>query len=415
MTDGFIEQTRARGLLAQITHEDVLRQHLAQAPRVGYAGFDPTADSLHVGHLLPVMMLARWQRAGHCAIALMGGGTAMIGDPTGKSEMRQMLALGDIDKNIAKIKIQIGKFIDLSDAKRGLIVNNADWLRRLNYLDVLREVGPHFSVNRMLTADCFKTRLEKGLSFIEFNYMILQSYDFLHLFRAHNCTVQVGGDDQWSNMLGGVDLIRRLNERAQSFCMTFPLFATSDGRKMGKTEKGAVWLDAEKTSPYEYYQFWRNIPDELVTSSLYTFTFLPDAEVRELATRQGAQINEVKKLLAFETTKLLHGEPAATAAQASAAALFGAGGGTSGSEPEFLLPRESFAPGGLKVIDALMLAKAFASKGEIRRLIEQGGLVVNDRKIGGSDDMLTESDFADPKGCLIRKGKKHYFRLRFSP
>ena len=408
----FISELKERGMIAQITHEEDLSKFVSQ-PRVAYAGFDPTADSLHVGHLIPLMMLARWQKFGHKAIALMGGATAMVGDPTGKSEMRQMITPEEIARNIEKIRKQMALVLDLSDPKKGMIVNNADWIAPINYLQMLREVGPHFSVNRMLAADCFKSRLEKGLSFLEFNYMILQSYDFLHLNKVENCSIQLGGDDQWSNMLSGVELVRRLNERQQAFCITCPLLTTADGKKMGKTEKGAVWLDSEKTSPYEYFQFWRNLPDHLIQSCFHYFTFLSVAEIADLCREQGAALNGAKKRLAFEATCLIHGEPKAREAEQTTERLF-SGGGIGAPEDlsqlqNFDLKREQLL-GGLKAIDLLAAASVVGSKGEGRRLIEQGGIAFGDIKITSPDVLVGEAHFhLGGDKMLIRKGKKSYF------
>jgi tyrosyl-tRNA synthetase len=408
----FLHVMKERGLLAQVTHEEELAAHLKSAPRTAYVGFDPTADSLHVGHLLPVMVLSHWQRCGHRVIALVGGGTAMVGDPTGKSEMRQMLDLPTLESNKAQFRKQLSRFLDLENSARGVLLDNAAWLEPLKYLPFLREIGVHFSVNRMLTAECFKQRLEKGLSFLEFNYMLLQSYDFLHLNRAEKCTIQLGGDDQWSNMLGGMDLIRRVTQ-GPAFCMTTPLFTTPDGRKMGKTEAGAVWLDSVKFSPYNYYQFWRNIEDVMVAKSLAFFTFLPMDEVRRLSALQGSEINDAKKRLAFECTSIVHGAQAAREAEEAAKALFGGGGGATGSEPTSVIPRASFgAEAAMPVLDFLVAAGVFPSKGEARRMIEGGGVTINDAKIAGIQHRVPLSELDRAEGCLVRKGKKHYHRVR---
>lgn len=409
---GFLEALHERGLIAQVTHEPELTEHLASGTRTAYAGFDPTADSLHVGHLLPVMVLAHMQRAGHRVIALLGGGTAMVGDPTGKSEMRQLLTTEVIAHNKACFRGQFAKFLDFSSPERGILRDNADWLTGLEYLPFLRDIGRHFSVNRMLTADCFKTRLEKGLSFLEFNYMLLQSYDFLHLFREESCSLQLGGDDQWSNMLAGVDLIRRL-ETKPAFCLTMPLLQTSDGKKMGKTEKGAVWLDENKTSPYEYFQYWRNLEDAMAIPCLRYFTFLPKAEIDKLALLSGSEINEAKKILAFETTKLLHGNDKAEAAKVSAEALFSTHGGSGGSEPTTFFSASEINAG-MGVGDFLVRLGAGASKGEIRRLVEQGGFTINGEKVPDMQRPVTMADFKGDEGCLVKKGKKHYYRGRIS-
>lgn len=405
----FLQIMKDRGLVAQVTHAEELEQHLAQAPRTAYIGFDPTASSLHVGHLLQIMTLRRFQQAGHRVVAVVGGGTALVGDPTGKTDMRQMLTIERINDNMLGIKAQLAKFLDFSTSKKAIMVNNADWLEPLNYLTFLRDIGPHFSVNRMLTAECFKQRLEKGLSFLEFNYMLLQSYDFLHLYRTESCTLQMGGDDQWSNILAGMELVRRLSS-GHAFCLTTPLLTTSDGRKMGKTEKGAVWLDAAQTSPYEYFQFWRNVEDQAVERCLAFFTELPMDDIRRLAALKDAAINDAKVILAFETTKLLHGEAAAVEARATAGQLF-AGGGAGGNEPELKIARASLP---LSVVDFLALAEVVPSKAEARRLVAQGGLAINGEKVDDINYQVALSAFDPASGCLVKKGKKHYFRIRFS-
>ncbi|MBZ4647365.1 MAG: tyrosyl-tRNA synthetase, partial [Clostridia bacterium] len=315
---------KERGLLAQVTHEEQVREILEKEKVTFYIGFDPTADSLHVGHFLQMMVMAHMQRAGHRPIAIIGGGTAMVGDPTGKTDMRRMMTREEIQHNANNFKKQLSKFIDFGEGK-ALMIDNAEWLLELNYVQFLREIGVHFSVNRMLTAECFKSRLERGLSFIEFNYMLMQSYDFLKLFQKYNCTFQLGGDDQWSNILGGIDLIRRV-EGKEAYGMTFTLLTTSEGKKMGKTEKGALWLDAEKTSPYEFYQYWRNVHDDDVIKCLKLITFLPLEEIEKLAQLKDQEINKAKKILAYEVTKLVHGEEEAIKAQQAAESLFGKGG-----------------------------------------------------------------------------------------
>ncbi len=413
---GFLETMKERGLVAQVTHEDELREHL-KAPRTAYAGYDPTAASLHVGHLMPTMALRRWQKAGHRVIAIVGGGTALIGDPSGKTEMRRMLTKDDIKTNMEGIKRQLAKFIDFSSPAKAIMVDNADWLAGLNYLEFLREIGPHFSVNRMLTADCFKQRMEKGLSFLEFNYMLLQSYDFLHLYRQEQCTVQLGGDDQWSNILAGMELVRRLGQpdhSAKGFALTLPLLVTSEGKKMGKTEKGAVWLDPELTSPYEYFQFWRNVEDVLVEKCLYYFTELSVEEVKTLAALPGAQINDAKVKLAYECTRMLHGAAAADDAQATAVRLFAGGDGAAGgNEPEAEIAAATFG-GGMNVLDFLVAGTVAPSKGEARRLVQQGGLSINGVAVHDIAYNVTAQDFKGAEGCLVKKGKKHYYRLRIS-
>jgi tyrosyl-tRNA synthetase len=422
----FLDVMRARGLVAQITHEDEFAAHLKQSPRTAYIGFDPTAPSLHVGHLLQIMTLRRWQQAGHKVIAVVGGGTALIGDPSGKTDMRQMLTLDAIRQNMVGIKAQLAKFLDMSPS-RGIIVNNYDWLSPLNYLELLREVGPHMSVNRMIAAECFKQRMEKGLSFLEFNYMILQSYDFLHLYRTHGCTVQMGGDDQWSNILSGMELVRRLGvekpvamekalnaepRAAKAFCVTTPLLTTADGKKMGKTEKGAVWLDPHLTSPYEYFQFWRNVDDAVVERCLMFFTEMPEAEVKSLAAMTGAAINDAKVVLAYEATKMLHGEAEAAKAREAAKALFAGGAGGGADAPEVTITNEQYGAG--NVLDVLVAAGVAPSKAEGRRLVQQGGLVLDGEKVEDIAYIVPKTRLEGPEGCLVKKGKKHYYRLRIS-
>lgn len=427
-TMGFLEVMKERSLLVQITHEDELIPHLSSGKRTAYVGFDTTADSLHAGHLMGIMNLMRWQQAGHRAIALIGGGTASVGDPTGRTEMRQMLEDAELQRNTECIKKQLETFIDTSSPDKGLILNNIDWLSKLQYLPFIREIGRHFSVNRMLTAECFKQRLEKGLSFLEFNYMLLQSYDFLHLYNTQGCTVQLGGDDQWSNMLGGVELVRRLSEQkgGKAFCLTWPLLTTSDGIKMGKTAAGAVWLDAKKTSPYDYFQFWRNVEDAKVETCLKYMTFLPTSEVKRLAALKDKEINEAKKVLAYEATKIAHGKEAADGALKSAEKLFsGSGGGivqTDGSEPCFKIKRSAIQENP-KLVDILLKENIFPSKGEVRRFIQQGGLYINGQKIEDIEYKLGLKDFREDSGtsgegkrlfCLVQKGRKHYYRLIIS-
>ncbi len=409
---GFLEVMKERGMLAQITHEDELRDYLAGGVRTAYAGFDPTADSLHVGHLLPVLALRRWQRAGHRVIVLLGGGTAMVGDPTGKSEMRQMADSELIDGRAELFKQQLAPFLELSDPRKGIVVNNADWLRPLAYLPFLREIGAHFSVNRMLTADCFKQRMEKGLSFLEFNYMILQSYDFYHLNKTEDCAVQLGGDDQWSNMLGGMELVRR-KEQKQAFCVTVPLLVTSEGKKMGKTEKGAVWIDPKLTSPFEFFQYFRNIDDEMVERCLLYFSDLPVSEVKALAALKDQAINEAKIRLAFEATKLVHGEAEARQAQERAASLFG-GGGAKPDAPVVTIPAAGIAGDSINIVELLLKSGLFPSKSEVRRLIEQGGLLVENEKISDLQYAVDLARLRNPEGLLIRKGKKSYHTLKLA-
>lgn len=409
---GFVELMQERGLLAQVTHEDELKAHLKGGRRTAYIGFDPTAPSLHVGHLLQVLTLRRWQQCGHRVIVVVGGGTALVADPTGKTELRPMLTLDDVERNMQGIKAQIAKLIDFSQPDQAIMVNNADWLRQLNYVDLLREVGPHFSVNRMLTAECFKQRWEKGLSFLEFNYMIMQSYDFLQLFRSEGCTVQMGGDDQWSNILAGMELVRRLGH-AQAFALTTKLLATADGKKMGKTEKGAVWLDPTLTSPYDYFQFWRNVEDAMVSSCLAFFTELPMSEVMRLSALEGAGINEAKVELAWQTTAMLHGKEEADKAKAAAAALFAGGGDPSADAPLKLIDSGVFADS-MNVCDLLVAADIVPSKAEARRLIQQGGLVLAGEKVEDVNYRVLRAALDVADGLLVRRGKKHWYRLRFS-
>ncbi|HOJ78931.1 MAG TPA: tyrosine--tRNA ligase [Bacillota bacterium] len=392
-----------RGFIKQTTHQEPLYEMLEKEKVTFYVGFDPTADSLHVGHMLPVMAMAHMQRAGHRPIAILGGGTAMIGDPSGKTDMRKMLTQEQIDYNASRFKAQLSRFINF-DNDQALMVNNGDWLRGLNYIEFLREIGSQFSVNRMLTAECFKSRMERGLSFIEFNYMLLQSYDFLVLYRKYGCKLQMGGDDQWSNILAGADLIRRL-EGGEAFGITFPLLTTSAGKKMGKTEAGAVWLDPEKTTPYEFYQYWRNVDDRDVERFLALYTFLPLDEVRRLGQLKDKEINEAKRILAYEVTKLTHGEEAAKNAQEAARALFNRGGDES-SIPSVELSYEQVASG-ISIIDLVVAAKLVDSKSEARRLVAQGGITLNEQRITDSNHQVITADFKEGK-VIIKKGKKQY-------
>ena len=393
-----------RGFLKQLTHEEEIKELLEKEKITFYIGFDPTADSLHVGHFIAMMMMAHMQRAGHRPIALVGGGTAMVGDPSGKTDMRKMLTKEDIAYNVTAIKSQMQKFIDFSDGK-AILENNADWLLNLNYVEFIREIGVHFSVNRMLSAECFKQRLEKGLSFLEFNYMLMQGYDFLELNRRHGCVMQLGGDDQWSNMLAGADLIRR-KESKPAFAMTCALLTNSEGKKMGKTEKGALWLDPVKTTPYDFYQYWRNIEDTDVEKCLSLLTFLPMEEVKKLGTLEGAEINEAKKLLAFEITKLIHGEEEAAKAKSAAEALF-SGGGDMSSVPTAVIASDMI---GSSILDILVATKILPSKGEARRLIQQGGLTVNNEKVIDVNMTVTEENFIDGS-MLVKRGKKNYNKI----
>ena len=395
-----------RGFIKQMSHEDEIKELLEKEKITFYIGFDPTADSLHVGHFIALMMMSHMQRAGHRPIVLLGGGTGMVGDPSGKDEMRKMLTPEFIAHNIACFKKQMSRFIDFSEGK-AIIANNADWLLDLNYVKLLREVGVHFTVNRMLAAECFKKRWEKGLTFFEFNYMIMQSYDFWKLHHDYNCVMELGGDDQWSNMLGGVELIRR-KEQQPAYCMTCKLLTTSDGRKMGKTEKGALWLDPEKTSPYEFYQYWRNVADSDVKNCMSLLTFLPMEEVHRLCDVEGAAINEAKKVLAYEVTKLVHGEEEARKAQEATEALFGGAANNLANVPTIEITAEQTTA---KVIDVLTAAKIFSSKREARQLIAQGGLTIGDAVLKDPEAVFTADQFDAEKSLLIRKGKKKYFRL----
>jgi len=395
---------KERGFVQQLTHENEIAELLAKEKITFYIGFDPTADSLHVGHFLGMMVMAHMQQAGHRPVCLIGGGTTMVGDPSGKTDMRKMMTQEDIMYNGERFKKQMQRFIDFSEGK-ALMLNNADWLLKLNYIEFLRDIGMHFSVNRMLTAECFKQRLDKGLSFLEFNYMLMQAYDFLALNRQCNCIMQMGGDDQWSNILAGADLIRR-KEGKLAYGLTFTLLTTSDGRKMGKTEKGALWLDAEKTSPYDFYQYWRNIDDADVEKCLGLLTFIPMDEVRRLGALKDKEINIAKQTLAFEVTKLIHGQEVAEKAQQAAEALFG-GTGALDNAPTLTITSEIL---GSKAIDVLTDNGIVSSKSEGRRLIQQGGLSIGDIKVTDLDFLLT-ADLFENNSLLIRKGKKTYYRI----
>lgn len=398
---------KERGFIEQVTHEEEIRELLGREKVTFYIGYDATADSLTVGHFLTIMAMAHMQKAGHRPIALIGGGTTMVGDPTGKTDMRKMLSREDIIHNGERFKKQFERLIDFRD-NRAIMEDNANWLLDLNYVRFLREVGVHFSVNKMLTAECYKSRLEKGLTFLEFNYMLMQSYDFLELYRRHGCRMQLGGNDQWSNILGGIDLIRRV-EGVEAYGMTFTLLTTSEGKKMGKTQAGAVWLDPEKTSPYDFYQYWRNVDDADVEKCLALLTFLPMEEVRRLGSLPGEKINEAKKALAFEVTKIVHGEEEASKAQKAAEALFG-GVGDSESIPTTEVPKEQLEKG-INIIDLLVMTGLAPSKGEARRLITQGGVLVEDSKVESIELVIGISDLKDEK-LMIKKGKKTYHRIK---
>ena len=400
-----LDVLKERGFIAQLTFEDELYEQLKE-PTTFYVGFDPTADSLHIGHYIPIMAMAHMQRAGHRPIALMGGGTGMIGDPSGKSDMRKMMTTETIDANVASIKKQMSRFLDFGEGG-AIIANNADWLRSLNYVDFLREIGKYFSVNQMLTAECYKQRLERGLTFLEFNYMLMQGYDFLELFRRYGCRLELGGDDQWSNMLAGADLIRR-KEQERAFAMTFKLLLTHEGKKMGKTEKGALWLDPEKTTPYEFYQYWRNVDDADVEKCLGLLTFLPMDEVRRLGALEGSEINEAKKVLAFEVTKLVHGEEEASKAASAASALFG-GGAMAGSVPTTEITAEQLAADA-RLTSLLTMVGIAKSNSAARKLVEQNAVSINDEKVTDVNYALRAEDIpAD--GLMIRSGKKTYHRI----
>ena len=397
---------KERGFIAQVTFEEDLYKRLEQEQVTFYTGFDPTADSLHVGHYIPIMAMAHLQRAGHRPIALCGGGTGMVGDPSGKTDLRKMLTRESIAKNIEGIQKQLSRFLDFSGGK-ALMMNNADWLLKLNYIDFLRDIGSLFSVNRMLTAECYKQRMEKGLTFLEFNYMIMQSYDFLRLFKDVGCRLQVGGDDQWSNMLSGADLIRR-KEHEDAFALTCKLIMTHDGKKMGKTEAGALWLDKDRTSPFEFYQYWRNVADQDVERFLGLLTFLPMDEVRRLGALKDSAINEAKRVLAFEVTRTIHGEEEALKAQDAAQALF-AGGGDSRNVPSYEITRQTLQEDG-RLTTLLALCGLCASRGEARKMVQAGAVMAAEEKVSDIDAVIAPEQIGTD-GLLLRKGKKNYCRL----
>ena len=404
----FLETFEERGFFKQTTHPEELKSRVESGRICAYIGFDPTADSLHVGHLIPLMGLAHLQRDGQRVIALMGGGTAMIGDPSGKTEMRKMLTEKQLEDNVGKIKPQMERFLDFSGDSE--LINNSEWLRNLNYIDFLRDIGRHFSVNRMLSFETYKVRLETGLSFLEFNYQLLQAYDFLELNKRFQCILQMGGDDQWANILSGVDLIRRVSQN-EAFGWTYPLLTTASGRKMGKTEKGAVWLDPKKTSPYEYYQYWINCEDADVEKFLTLFTFLPLNEIRELSRLQGAEIREAKSKLALETTSLAHGREEALKAEQAAKSLFGSGG-ESEDIPSTQIDSSTLLQG-IGVFDAFRESGLCKSNGEARRLMNQGGLYLNQEPLSDPDYRITKDDFKEGS-VLLRAGKKRYHRFTLS-
>lgn len=401
-----LDLLKERGFIAQVTYEEDLYKQLEKEPTKFYIGFDPTAASLHFGHFIPILAMMHMQRAGHIPIALVGGGTVMIGDPSGKSDMRKMLTLDDINRNAEKIHQQLSHFLNFSDGK-ALMANNADWLLALNYVEFIRDIGVHFSVNRMLTAECYKQRLERGLTFLEFNYMLMQGYDFLELFKRHGCRLQMGGDDQWSNMLAGADLIRR-KEREDAFACTFKLLMTHEGKKMGKTERGALWLDPELCSPYEFYQYWRNVSDQDVSKSLSMLTFLPMEEVRRLSALEGADINEAKKVLAFECTKIVHGEDEAQKAQEASAALF-SGGSAMDEVPTYAISRDELEADS-RLTTLLNTSGLCTSKSEARKMVMQGAVAIGDEKVTDIDTLISYEQIGSD-GLLLRRGKKNYVRL----
>jgi tyrosyl-tRNA synthetase len=406
MSQNVFDILKERGFIAQTTHEDKIRELLGDSSVTFYIGFDPTADSLHVGHLLQLIVMSHMQRAGHRPIAIIGGGTAMVGDPSGKTDMRKMLTREEITHNGECFRSQMRNLVDFGEGK-AMMIDNADWLLELNYVEFLRNVGVHFSVNRMLSADCFKSRLEKGLSFIEFNYMLMQGYDFQRLYEDYGCRLQLGGDDQWSNILAGADLIRRAHA-VEAYGMTFNLLTTSEGKKMGKTEKGAVWLDPAKTSSYEFFQYWRNINDSDVMKCLKLLTFLPMEQILEMETWEDGRINETKAVLAYELVKIVHGPEEADKAKEAAASLFG-GGHSSENMPTVKIDGEHLKMG-ISILDLLSGTGIVPSKGEARRLIQQGGLYINNQKIESFDHRVNETDL-DNDEIIVRKGKKSYHRI----
>lgn len=401
------QELKARGLIAQMTDEAKVEELLTKEKVKFYIGFDPTADSLHVGHFVQVMVMSHMQRAGHTPIALFGGGTGMVGDPSGKSDMRKMLTREFIDYNISCFQKQMGRLVDFSDGK-AIMANNADWLLSFNYIDFIREYGVHFSVNRMLAAECYKQRLERGLTFFELNYMLMQSYDFLHLAREYDCRLELGGDDQWSNIIGGVELNRRCDSR-EVYGMTFNLLLTSEGKKMGKTEGGAVWLDPEKTSPYDFYQYWRNIDDADVIKCLKMLTFVPLEEIAEFEKLEGSALNPVKERLAYEVTSLVHGRDEADKAQAAARAIF-AGAADVSNMPTAELSAEDFEADGIRLLEVLVKAGLAKSKGEGRRLVEQGGISIDDVKQTDVNASIARSAF-DKGYVVVKKGKKVFIKV----
>jgi tyrosyl-tRNA synthetase len=405
---GIYEELKARGLIAQVTDEEQIRDLVNNGKATFYIGFDCTADSLHVGHFMALCLMKRLQMAGNKPIALIGGGTTMIGDPSGRNDMRKMLTKADIDHNAECFKRQMERFIDFGEGK-AMMLNNADWLMKLNYIELLREVGACFSVNNMLRAKCYEQRMEKGLSFLEFNYMIMQSYDFYHMFQEYGCNMQFGGDDQWSNMLGGTELIRRkLGKDAQA--MTITLLLNSEGKKMGKTASGAVWLDPNKTTPYDFYQYWRNVGDQDVLKCIRMLTFLPLEQIDEMDKWEGSQLNRAKEILAYELTALVHGEEEAKKAEESAKALFGAGGNNA-NMPTSTLTDADFENGNINVLSMLVATGLCPSRGEARRLVQQGGVTIDDVKVASIDENLARERF-EGEGVIVRKGKKVFHRVK---
>ena len=405
---GIYEELKARGLIAQVTDEEQIRDLVNNGKATFYIGFDCTADSLHVGHFMALCLMKRLQMAGNKPIALISGGTTMIGDPSGRNDMRKMLTKADIDHNAECFKRQMERFIDFGEGK-AMMLNNADWLMKLNYIELLREVGACFSVNNMLRAKCYEQRMEKGLSFLEFNYMIMQSYDFYHMFQEYGCNMQFGGDDQWSNMLGGTELIRRkLGKDAQA--MTITLLLNSEGKKMGKTASGAVWLDPNKTTPYDFYQYWRNVGDQDVLKCIRMLTFLPLEQIDEMDKWEGSQLNRAKEILAYELTALVHGEEEAKKAEESAKALFGAGGNNA-NMPTSTLTDADFENGNINVLSMLVATGLCPSRGEARRLVQQGGVTIDDVKVASIDESLARERF-EGEGVIVRKGKKVFHRVK---
>ncbi len=404
------EVLKERDLIKQIAFEDEFIELSKSKKTFVYLGIDPTADSIHIGHFIPLMMMSYFQKCGHTPVILVGGGTALIGDPSGKTDMRKMLTKEDIQNNVNSIKKQIEKFVSFEGDNAAIIVNNADWILDLNYMDFIRTYGVHFNINRMLAAECFKQRMEKGLTFFELNYMLMQSYDFLHLFETKNCQVEIGGDDQWSNMLAGVDLIRKIHKKG-SFCLTCPLLLNADGVKMGKTVNGALWLDSKKTSPYEFYQYWRNIRDSEVYDVLRMLTYIPMDEVKRLSSLEGEKINEAKKIAAFEITKLIHGEEEALKAKESAEALFEKDK-NSANMPTFDASSLFTNNDNITLIDILVESKTVSSKSQARTLIEQGGISINDEKITDTKYILKKSEFED-NFFILKKGKKTFIKITF--